>query len=58
MYLNRMILLIGLCVFLAPPLVVQLSEHIRYGWLIPALGWLLVNILVWHSVKHQDRQHD
>ncbi|MEY2862653.1 MAG: hypothetical protein RLY58_360 [Pseudomonadota bacterium] len=55
MYLNRMMLVIGLAVFLAPPMIVQLSQRSIYGWLVPAVVWALVTLVVFLIMRTKNQ---
>lgn len=56
MYLNRMILSIGLAVFLAPPMIVQLSQQSIYGWLVPAAVWAMITLMVFVMMRTKKTQ--
>lgn len=47
-------LMIGLAVFLAPPLIVQLSQSLLYGWLVPAIVWALITLMVFLMIRHKN----
>jgi hypothetical protein len=53
-----MMLVIGLAVFLAPPLIVQLSQSLLYGWLVPAVVWALITLMVFLIVRHKNHVDD